>query len=1011
MMPKFYTLLLSVCCWFWYATAASGQCTTAAGTLTNVTPLTLCENASFTVSAAGNAVLDGDDILLFVAYTGATPNASNVLASSSTGDFPCQASFLANVDFKVAIVAGNNAGGTIDWTDPCLSVSPARLVHYNANPSLNVADAVLNCLQTNVTLAANSNQTVVYVWSNTAQGANVVIPQPGTYCVTATNTVTTCSATKCATVSQDIIPPNANAGPDFTLTCASPVITLTPNASVGPQFVYLWTGPSNFSSQVLYPVVTQPGIYTLMVVNTQNGCTATDNVVVTQDVQLPLSISVNLSPGCSGAHNGFIQANVVGGGGLPLTYLWTGPSGFAATTPNITNLAPGTYTLVVASANGCSQTFTYVLANSSPLSVDVQYAQKVCGGNLVRATASGGVAPYQYSWNSGSIYAVQTNLTDGIYILTVTDAVGCTVVDSILIQGSGNSSGICGFLSGSVYRDTLENCQNDQEPGLSNWLVAAIGVDTFYGNTDTLGQFLISAPPGTYVLKTYPPNALWAPCTNVVQGTINQANDIVAVGNLMVKAFMGCPALKVDIGVAQLRRCFSGNYYVVQYCNTGTAQADSAYVLVTLDPFLTPISASLPYTDLGNQVLRFDIGNLASQDCGVFYFNVKVSCDAVLGQTHCTTAHIYPDSICTPPNAQWSGALLKLNAKCNSDSLQFILKNIGDNDLTESVKYIVIEDHVMVMDAYVGFLASGDSVIVSVPANGSSWYFQSQQAQFAPFLSQPILAVEGCTTQSTFTTGIVNQYSDGDQDPWLDIDCTPNTGSYDPNDKEGIPLGYGVKNYIRPGTTIDYRIRFQNTGTDTAFNIVVVDTLSGLFDVQSFQAGASSHPYRYEIYGNGIVRFIFENIMLPDSNVNEATSHGFVKFTIHPGSDVPLGTSIPNSAAIYFDFNEPVITNTSIHTIQEDFVQTGVWSIDSKVQLELSPNPFSQETLVKMEGLKSFQPVQLSVYDLKGSLVHRAQVSAASFVLKRNGLRAGVYLLRLAQDGVELGSGKMIIQD
>jgi hypothetical protein len=66
--------------------------------------------------------------------------------------------------------------------------------------------------------------------------------------------------------------------------------------------------------------------------------------------------------------------------------------------------------------------------------------------------------------------------------------------------------------------------------------------------------------------------------------------------------------------------------------------------------------------------------------------------------------------------------------------------------------------------------------------------------------------------------------------------------------------------------------------------------------------------------GGGIVRFVFENIMLPDSNVNEATSHGFVKFTIHPRSDVPLGTSIPNSAAIYFDFNEPVITNTSIHT-------------------------------------------------------------------------------------------------
>jgi len=1011
MMPKFYTLLLSVCCWFWFAAWASGQCTTAAGTLTNTAPISLCEGSSFAVISAGNTVLDGDDILLYVAYTGTTPGASNILASSANGNFPYQASFLSAGTFHVSLVAGNNVGGTIDWADPCLSVSPGVQLTYTANPTVQVSSDTLTCVQTTVILSASANQGVIYTWSNGVQGQSSGSLPPGTYCVTATNTAG-CSAVACGQVYLDVTPPNANAGPDFTLTCASPVITLTPAPSVGPQFVYLWTGPNLFSSQVLHPVVTQPGIYTLMVVNTQNGCTATDNVVVTQNIPTPLTVSVNFSPGCSGAHNGFIHASVVTGGTPPYTYLWTGPGGFTATSPDITNLGPGLYTLVVTSANGCSQAFTYVLPDLAPLSLKIKYTNQVCGGNVVRASITGGAMSYQIKWNGVISDSVRSNLPDGNYIVSVTDMFGCTVVDSISIQGSGSNTGICGFLSGSVRRDTLENCQNDQEPGLSNWLVAAIGVDTFYGNTDTLGQFLISAPPGTYVLKTYPPNALWAPCTNVVQGTINQANDIVAVGNLMVKAFMGCPALKVDIGVAQLRRCFSGNYYVVQYCNTGTAQADSAYVLVTLDPFLTPISASLPYTDLGNQVLRFDIGNLASQDCGVFYFNVKVSCDAVLGQTHCTTAHIYPDSICTPPNAQWSGALLKLHAKCNSDSLQFILKNIGDNDLTESVKYIVIEDHVMVMDANLGFLASGDSLIVSVPANGSSWYFQSQQAQFSPYLSQPVLAVEGCTTQSTFTTGIVNQYSDGDEDPWLDIDCTPNTGSYDPNDKEGIPLGYGSKNYIRPNTPIEYRIRFQNTGTDTAFNVVVADTLSSNLDIQSFEPGVSSHPYRYEIYGGGIVRFTFADIMLPDSNVNEAASHGFVKFKIRPKANIALGTPIRNSAAIYFDFNEPVITNTTLHTIQENFVQTSVWQIkDPMVQIEVMPNPFKEGTFVKIKGLKNTQPLQLSVYDLKGSLVHSAQIPAASFVLKRNGLRAGVYLFRLTQGGVDLGSGKMIVED
>jgi hypothetical protein len=135
-----------VCCWLLHANAAFGQCTTAAGTLQDVTPLTLCENASFTVESASNAVLDGNDILLFVAYTGTLPNGTNVLATSTTGNFTYQTAFLTAVDFNVATVAGNNAGGTVDWTDPCLSVSPARLVHYNANPSLDLADAVLTCL-------------------------------------------------------------------------------------------------------------------------------------------------------------------------------------------------------------------------------------------------------------------------------------------------------------------------------------------------------------------------------------------------------------------------------------------------------------------------------------------------------------------------------------------------------------------------------------------------------------------------------------------------------------------------------------------------------------------------------------------------------------------------------------------------------------------------------------------------------------------------------------------------
>ena len=115
---------------------------------------------------------------------------------------------------------------------------------------------------------------------------------------------------------------------------------------------------------------------------------------------------------------------------------------------------------------------------------------------------------------------------------------------------------------------------------------------------------------------------------------------------------------------------------------------------------------------------------------------------------------------------------------------------------------------------------------------------------------------------------------------------------------------------IANGAYIDYTIRFQNTGTDTAFNVVLSDTLAGELLLNTLQVTASSHTCKATVKDN-IVFFEFLNILLPDSNVNEIKSHGFVSFRIKPHPSVPSGTTINNKAAIYFDYNTPVITNTA----------------------------------------------------------------------------------------------------
>jgi hypothetical protein len=122
--------------------------------------------------------------------------------------------------------------------------------------------------------------------------------------------------------------------------------------------------------------------------------------------------------------------------------------------------------------------------------------------------------------------------------------------------------------------------------------------------------------------------------------------------------------------------------------------------------------------------------------------------------------------------------------------------------------------------------------------------------------------------------------------------------------------------YILPNTReLDYTVRFQNTGTDTAINVVIKDQIDPNLDLYSFEPLASSHEMFINIEETGMVTFTFENIMLPDSNINELASHGFVRYKINLNEDLPLGTSIYNNAGIYFDANPVIVTNTKINTV------------------------------------------------------------------------------------------------
>ncbi len=136
--------------------------------------------------------------------------------------------------------------------------------------------------------------------------------------------------------------------------------------------------------------------------------------------------------------------------------------------------------------------------------------------------------------------------------------------------------------------------------------------------------------------------------------------------------------------------------------------------------------------------------------------------------------------------------------------------------------------------------------------------------------------------------------------------------SYDPNDKAlHTNETRATDQILKSDSVLQYVVRFQNTGNDTAFFVQITDQLSDYLDITTFIPGPASHDYTWKIVPSRTVEFTFDPIFLPYQVIDDEGSQGFVSFEIKPTEEFMLNDSIQNNAAIFFDFNEPIITNTT----------------------------------------------------------------------------------------------------
>lgn len=210
--------------------------------------------------------------------------------------------------------------------------------------------------------------------------------------------------------------------------------------------------------------------------------------------------------------------------------------------------------------------------------------------------------------------------------------------------------------------------------------------------------------------------------------------------------------------------------------------------------------------------------------------------------------------------------------------------------------------------------------------------------------------------------------------------------SYDPNDKTCLEGNTISPNMV--GQYVHYVIRFENTGTFAAENVVIADVIDTTkFEISSLVPQSSSHDFFTRINGNK-VEFIFENINLPFDDEN---NDGYVAFKIKTKPNLVLGDEFTNTASIYFDYNFPIITNTTSTTVtalsNQDF--------DFETNFTLYPNPAKEVLNIKEKSEMEVKSV--SIYNTIGQII-MTTIHAENGEINVSNLQSGSYFIKVFTD-------------
>ena len=321
--------------------------------------------------------------------------------------------------------------------------------------------------------------------------------------------------------------------------------------------------------------------------------------------------------------------------------------------------------------------------------------------------------------------------------------------------------------------------------------------------------------------------------------------------------------------------------------------------------------------------------------------------------------------------------------------------NIGCTEASGQLKLVM--DPRVVYDSS-GSIHPADIVLSSPTGDTLVWNFTNLNSfNNGPYWNAFLSAIK-VTPLTTVSIGDTLHFNYWTNIPAQDADSSNNQGSFDveirtafdPNEKSVSPKGEGPNGNISPTTQkLKYTIQFQNTGSDYAENIYVIDTLDSAIDPTSLQIEMASHHMNPEWLAPNVVKFNFPYINLLDSTTNEPASHGSITFNVRLKPNLPIGTQIKNIGYIYFDYNAPVLTNYAISTLYEK--SASINENESINGIVLFPNPAQDNISIQ----SSIELTTAKIISTDGKIVNEFDLTTNQKNLDISSLKFGTYLVEI----------------